>query len=133
MFTYYLVTVLIFIVCVLLILIVLVQNSKGGGLTSSFSSSNQVLGVKKTTDFLEKATWSLSVALLVLTLSTIFFIPKSESQMEQKSVQQIIEENDEAPALDFGPLTNDPALQSDAPQNATPPPADDAMQSEETE
>ena len=51
------ISVLIFIICVLLILIVLVQNSKGGGLASSFASSNQIMGVRKTTDFLEKATW----------------------------------------------------------------------------
>ena len=48
------ISVLIFIICVLLILIVLVQNSKGGGLASSFASSNQIMGVRKTTDFLKK-------------------------------------------------------------------------------
>jgi preprotein translocase subunit SecG len=51
-------TILILICSVFLVLIVLVQNSKGGGLASGFSSSNQVLGVRKTTDFLEKATWT---------------------------------------------------------------------------
>src|ERR1035437_758453 len=67
------ISVLIVIVCIFLILVVLVQNSKGGGLASSFSSSNQVMGVRKTADFLEKATWTLAVALLVLSiLSTSF-------------------------------------------------------------
>ena len=36
------------------------QNSKGGGLAAGFSSTNQIMGVRKTTDFLEKATWGLS-------------------------------------------------------------------------
>jgi len=54
---YTLVTVLLFITCILLVLIVLVQNSKGGGLASNFQSSNQIMGVRKTSDFLEKATW----------------------------------------------------------------------------
>ena len=63
-----LVSVLIFIVCILLILIVLVQNSKGGGLSSQFASSNQVFGVRQTADWLEKTTWGLAVALLVLCL-----------------------------------------------------------------
>ena len=54
---YTLITVLLFITCILLILIVLVQNSKGGGLASNFQASNQIMGVRKTTDFLEKATW----------------------------------------------------------------------------
>lgn len=63
---YILTSVLILIAAILLILIVLVQNSKGGGLASNFSASNQVMGVKKTTDFLEKATWGLSTSILVL-------------------------------------------------------------------
>jgi preprotein translocase subunit SecG len=62
------ISILIVIVCILLILVVLVQNSKGGGLASSFSSSNQVMGVRKTADFLEKATWTLAIALLALSL-----------------------------------------------------------------
>lgn len=61
-------SVLIIIVCILLILVVLVQNSKGGGLSSGFSSGNQMMGVRKTTDFLEKATWGLAGVLLVLSL-----------------------------------------------------------------
>ncbi|MCD6068590.1 MAG: preprotein translocase subunit SecG [Bacteroidetes bacterium] len=61
-------SILILIVCVLLVLVVLVQNSKGGGLASGFSSNNQIMGVRRTTDFLEKATWGLAGALLVLSL-----------------------------------------------------------------
>jgi preprotein translocase subunit SecG len=75
---YIVISVLIFIICALLILIVLVQNSKGGGLASNFSSSNQFMGVRKTTDFLEKATWTLAVALLVLSLASIFVIPRGD-------------------------------------------------------
>ena len=54
------VSVLVFIIAVLLILVILVQNPKGG-LASNFSSSNQVMGVRKTTDFLEKATWTMGI------------------------------------------------------------------------
>jgi len=75
---YALISVLVLLVCVLLILIVLVQNSKGGGLASNFASSNQIMGVRKTTDFLEKATWSLAIALLVLTLTSTFVIPRGQ-------------------------------------------------------
>lgn len=60
--------VLIIIVCVLLALIVLIQNPKGGGLDSSFQSANQIGGVKRTADFLEKSTWSLAIGLFVLCL-----------------------------------------------------------------
>jgi len=62
------ISILIVIVSVLLILVVLIQNSKGGGLSSSFASSNQVMGVRKTADFLEKSTWTLAIALLALCL-----------------------------------------------------------------
>ena len=60
--------VLIIIVCVFLALIVLIQNPKGGGLDSSFQSANQIGGVKRTADFLEKSTWSLAIGLFVLCL-----------------------------------------------------------------
>ena len=73
---YVIISVLIFITCVLLTLVVLVQNSKGGGLASSFSSSNQFMGVRKTADFLEKTTWTLAITLLVLSLFSIFVIPR---------------------------------------------------------
>lgn len=75
---YIAVSILIFIVCALLILIVLVQNSKGGGLSSSFASSNQIMGVRKTTDFLEKATWTLAGAMLVLCIVSAMVLPRGE-------------------------------------------------------
>jgi preprotein translocase subunit SecG len=86
---YTLITVLIFIVCILMILIVLVQNSKGGGLTSTFSGSNQVMGVRKTTDFLEKATWYLAGALLILSISASAFIPRQGEQQRSAIEKQI--------------------------------------------
>ncbi|SHF04666.1 protein translocase subunit secG [Mariniphaga anaerophila] len=88
---YALITVLIFIVCVLLILIVLVQNSKGGGLASNFQSSNQIMGVRKTTDFLEKATWVLAGALLVLSIMGSAFIPREQIGQEQSRVREQVE------------------------------------------
>lgn len=57
---YVFISILILIASILLILIVLIQNSKGGVWLSGFSSSNPNHGVRKTTDFLEKATWSLA-------------------------------------------------------------------------
>jgi preprotein translocase subunit SecG len=60
--------VLIILVCVFLVMVILVQNPKGGGLSSEFGSANQIGGVRKTADFLEKATWGLAIALVVLSL-----------------------------------------------------------------
>lgn len=72
--------ILILIICILLVLIVLVQNSKGGGLASNFSSSNQYMGVRKTADFLEKATWTLAAGLLVFSLLATMTIPRAEEE-----------------------------------------------------
>lgn len=65
------------ITAVLLVLVVLAQNSKGGGLSSQFggSGSSQLMGVKRTTDLLEKLTWGLAIALFVFALSSSFMIP----------------------------------------------------------
>ena len=52
----------------LLVLAVLIQNPKGGGLASGFQSGAQVMGVRRTADFLEKATWTLAVAILLLSV-----------------------------------------------------------------
>jgi preprotein translocase subunit SecG len=88
---YTLVTLLILIVCILLVLIVLVQNSKGGGLASNFQSSVQVSGVRKTADFLEKATWGLAAALLVLAILCSALIPRGESGSGQSRMQDQIQ------------------------------------------
>ncbi len=74
---YIIVSVLILITSILLMLVVLVQNSKGGGLASNFSGNNQYMGVRKTGDFLEKSTWTLAIILLLLSLFSIFVIPRS--------------------------------------------------------
>ena len=88
---YTLITVLIIIVCILLVLIVLVQNSKGGGLASNFQSAGQVMGVRKTTDFLEKATWGLAAALLFLSIIGTKFLPHEEVGVDGSRVQQQID------------------------------------------
>lgn len=54
---YTLFVILIVIVALFMIGIVLIQESKGGGLSTGFSSGNAMLGVRKTTDFIEKTTW----------------------------------------------------------------------------
>ena len=67
-------SILIIIVCVLLILVVLVQNSKGGVIQSQFGAATQIMGVKRGTEFIEKATWGLAITLIVL---SVLMAPKS--------------------------------------------------------
>ena len=88
---YVLISVLIIMVCVFLILGVLVQNSKGGGLAANFSSSNQVMGVRKTADFLEKATWTLAISLLVLSLIGSAVIPRGSDEGGRSRIEQQID------------------------------------------
>jgi preprotein translocase subunit SecG len=68
--------VLIAIVSVLLILVVLIQNPKGGGIDSTFGGqgANQLFGVARSTDFIEKLTWGLIAALFVLCIVTAMFV-----------------------------------------------------------
>jgi len=111
----YIVSVLIFIVCVLMIIIVLAQNSKGGGLTSTFSGGNQVMGVKRTTDFMEKATWTLAVALLVLSLSTVFVIDDNPVvEGTENSELDYIRNNDNAQPIQFKPTATEGEAKEEA-------------------
>lgn len=88
---YYLLIGLIVLAAVLMCFVVLVQNSKGGGLSSSFAASNQIMGVRKTTEFIEKLTWGLAIFMVVLSIATSYLVPTT---VESSSVimEQAIEE-----------------------------------------
>ncbi len=103
---YNLISVLVVIASVLLILIVLVQNSKGGGLASNFSSSNQIMGVRKTTDFLEKATWGLAIAILSLSIIGSMSIPQDKTKNESAIKNQVINAS-EVPMVPRVPTTSE--------------------------
>jgi len=72
---YTLFVILIVIAAILMIGIVLIQESKGGGLSSSFAGYNQVAGVRKTTDFIEKATWGLAAAMVIISIICAWVAP----------------------------------------------------------
>ena len=86
---YLLFVILIVIASVLMIGIVLIQESKGGGLSSNFASSNQIMGVRKTTDFIEKTTWGLAIAMVVLSVLCAYVTPKAVT--EQSAVEATTE------------------------------------------
>jgi len=88
---YVLLTILIVIASVLLTFLVLVQNSKGGGLSAGFSSSNQIMGVRKTTDFLEKATWGLVAFVVVLSIATVGVKNTKTVSTNESEINQQIE------------------------------------------
>ncbi|MBP1676148.1 MAG: putative protein-export rane protein [Bacteroidetes bacterium] len=112
---YTLFTILIVLASVLLILIVLVQNSKGGGLAAGFSSTNQIMGVRKTTDFLEKATWTLVSIVIVLSVATVAVNKKTvagESEIKEQ-YQNAQKEEPGVVAPGFGGSAEQPAQQQE--------------------
>ena len=104
---YLFVTILIMIVCVLLAVIVLVQNSKGGGLAANFGASNQYLGVRQTTDFLEKTTWWLAGILVFLCLAATVAIPHNQ-QTEKDAIESNIDINAISPVTEQQPAAAAP-------------------------
>ncbi|HCT31101.1 MAG TPA: preprotein translocase subunit SecG [Bacteroidales bacterium] len=105
---YLLISVLIIVVCIFMVLIVLVQNSKGGGLASNFAGSNQIMGVRKTADFLEKATWTLAVSLLALSLLASLTMPKGKIEASRSAMEKNINEAQDPNALPNFPNANQP-------------------------
>ena len=77
---YTLLLVLIILAAILMVGIVLIQESKGGGLASNFASYNQIGGVRKTTDFIEKMTWGLAAAMVVISILCAYTAPKRGQQ-----------------------------------------------------
>ena len=85
---YTLFVILIVIAAILMIGIVLIQESKGGGLSTSFAQYNQIGGVRKTTDFIEKATWGLAAAMVVISVICAWVAPTTATD---SSVMENIE------------------------------------------
>ncbi|MBS1683803.1 MAG: preprotein translocase subunit SecG [Bacteroidetes bacterium] len=75
---YVFLTVILILIAVLLGLVVLIQNPKGGGVNSTLGgASQQIFGASRTTDVVEKTTWTLGVLLLVISLFSAAFLPKT--------------------------------------------------------
>lgn len=106
--------ILILIASVLMIGIVLIQKSKGGGLASNFASSNQIMGVRKTNNFVEKATWTLAIIICVLSIASSFFAPRLVENTSR--VQATPQEQQAAPYQTEAPAPAAPA----APAPSTP-------------
>ena len=113
---YTLFVVLIVIAALLMIGIVLIQESKGGGLASQFSGYNQIGGVRKTTDFIEKTTWGLAAAMVILSVACAYVAPGA-------STGGSVMENYEVPATNPNNL---PGFGASQQQNAPAAPAADA-------
>jgi preprotein translocase subunit SecG len=86
MSTFSIFLVLITIVCFLLVVVIMVQNPKGGGLSSTLGGSTQRGGVQKTTDFLDKSTWTLATILIALILLSSLSFTGTLSDSDSKII-----------------------------------------------
>lgn len=119
---YIFVSVIIIIACVIQVMIVLVQNSKGGGLAANFTSAGQSMGIRKTADFLEKSTWTLAAAILILCVVATATIPRgatTERSRIENSIQNAVDPS-AIPTLPTAVPTETPApppVNQQQPQN----------------
>lgn len=101
--------ILIILASVILGIIVLIQNPKGGGLAGNIAGfSNQFMGVKQTTDVLEKGTWLFAGIIAVLCLTSSIFIGKTAAvdTIEKVAVPQT---TNPAPQGNTAPFQQTPA------------------------
>ena len=108
---YILISIIIIIACFIQVMIVLVQNSKGGGLAANFTSAGQSMGIGKTADFLEKSTWTLAAAILILCVVATATIPRgatTERSRIENSIQNAVDPN-AIPTLPTAVPTEQPA------------------------
>jgi len=100
------ISIIILIVCALLALVVLAQNPKGGGLAAGFTGAQQIGGVQRTADFLEKGTWTLAGALMVLCLVSASLQTSTSSEMDELDTPAVEQaapaEGEQTPPADAG-------------------------------
>ncbi len=118
---YTLCIVLILIASVLIVLAVLVQSPKSG-MAANFGASNQVMGVRQTADFLEKFTWGMAVAILVLSLMATLamdshLVSESNSSAAKDAGALIEKMTTNEPVM---PQAEIPAVEPEAPAAETP-------------
>ena len=117
---YFLLIGLIVVAAILLCFVVMIQNSKGGGLASSFASSNQIMGVRKTTDFIEKLTWGLAGFMVVISIACAYVLPTAgteSSVIMEQAVKESATNPLNAPAGFEAPVVDETPAAGDSVQN----------------
>ena len=83
------IVILVVLASILMCLIVLIQESKGGGLSAAYSNNNQILGAPKTTNFVEKATWTLAIIIIVLCIAATAFVSTKADENNSALIEKI--------------------------------------------
>jgi preprotein translocase subunit SecG len=110
-------SILTILICILLVFVILVQNSKGGGIQSQYSAATQIMGVRRGTEFIEKATWGLAIGLIVL---SVLMTPKSSLITTEDDSGSATKKR--AATSVAVPQQQQPAQQQAPPQGPPPPP-----------
>ncbi len=117
---YPIIVILVVLAAVLMCLIVLIQESKGGGLAAAYSNNNQILGAPKTTNFIEKATWGLAIALIFLSVISVGFLPSqttNDSVILQQATEQKATNPNNIPGMVQPSATEQAPTETPAPNN----------------
>ena len=125
---YTLFVIFIVIAALLMIFIVLIQESKGGGLSSNFAGANSLAGVRKTTDLVEKITWGLAIAMVVLSVICAYVAPAATTQqsaMEQTTENPLTSPKNQQP---FGASQGQAAPAQETPATPAAPAAETPAQ-----
>lgn len=101
-------SIIIIIASALLILVVYVQNPKGGGLSSDFGAAQQIGGVQKTNDFIDKATWTLAGVIMVLSI-VMTLQSKTPEPVQPDEMQQTEQGGQQGQGQQGGQQGNQPA------------------------
>ena len=118
---YALFVILIVIAAILMIGIVLIQESKGGGLSSSFAGYNQVAGVRKTTDFIEKATWTLAAAMVAISIICAWVAPTASTDSSvMEGIENPVTNPNNLPGFGASQTKDAAAPAAEAPAAETP-------------
>ncbi len=105
--------------------IVLIQESKGGGLASAFSSANSSFGVRQTTNFIEKTTWTLAAAMVIISVICAYVAPNATSEgsvIEKAATEQSTTNPNNVQGFGAAPA---PAAAADAQQAIPAAPAEE--------
>lgn len=122
---YTLFVILIVLASLCMIGIVLIQESKGGGLASAFGSANSVMGVRQTTNFIEKTTWGLAIAMVVISIACAYVAPSASAEgsvIEKAATEQSTTNPNNVQGFGAAQQATDAKAATEAPA-ATPAPA----------
>ena len=116
---YTLFIILILIASILMVGIVLIQESKGGGLASNFATYNQMAGVRKTTDFIEKATWGLAAFMVVMSVLCAYVAPKAATDNAViNAIENPVTNPNNVPGFGASPAQEEAPAATEAPAEA---------------